>query len=100
MNKTPSTIAGYLAAWMIKENPKHGPNAVIETVGMALRVKDKYGERPETVIEEAKDMLTQLATQEDHKTRNNKNQGSLTDLELLFRYIMGIPATDTGEGEP
>lgn len=100
MDKTPFTIAGYLAAWMIKENPKHGPAAVIETIGMALRVKDKYGERSETVIEEAKDMLTQLAMQEDHKTRNNNNQVALTDLEHLFLYIMGMPARDAGEEEP
>lgn len=92
MCKTPSTIAGYLAAWMIKESPGHGPNAVIETIGMALQVTDKYGERPETVFQEVEDMLTQLARREDHKTRNNKSEGSLTDLEILFRYIMSIPS--------
>lgn len=100
MDKTPLTIAGYLAAWMIKENPKLGPNAVIEMVGMALRVKDRYGERPEIVFEEAQDMLTQLAMQEDHKTRNNKNQGVLTDLELLFLCIMGMASRDACEDEP
>lgn len=84
----PETLAGCLAAWLIRQNQDEGPTAALDLINAALTIYDRDGMIPQAVVREAQDITNQLKRHQTGQLGDKNAWNELPSRENLFAAAM------------
>lgn len=84
----PETLAGCLAAWLIRQNQDEGPTAALDLINAALTIYNRDGIVPQAVVREVQDITNQLKRHQQGEICGKNAWDELPQRENLFAAAM------------